>query len=143
MEKAYKLLAKERGISNKKAKELIDRGIVYIGDKKVKIARADVSEDTKFRVEIPEEIKVIYQDNQLIAVDKPPFIDSYEIERSLEGTELIHRLDRETSGIMLLSKNREFTKKAILEFKNRKVKKSYVAWVEGVIVDEVEINLPI
>ncbi len=70
MEKAYKLLAKERGISNKKAKELIDRGIVYIGDKKVKIARADVSEDTKFRVEIPEEIKIIYQDNQLIAVDK-------------------------------------------------------------------------
>ncbi len=36
-DKAYKLLASQYEISNKKAKELIDRGVVYVGDKKVKI----------------------------------------------------------------------------------------------------------
>ncbi len=33
MEKAYKLLASQREISNKRAKELIDSGLVYVGDK--------------------------------------------------------------------------------------------------------------
>jgi len=37
MENAYKLLAIQKNISNSKAKELIDRGIVYIGDQKVKL----------------------------------------------------------------------------------------------------------
>ncbi len=143
MEKAYKLLAKEREISNKRAKELIDRGLVYIGDKKVKIARAEVSEDTKFRVEMPDDIEIIYQDENLIAINKPAFIDSYDIEKAIDGAKLLHRLDKETSGILLLSKDEEFTKKAIWEFKKERVKKLYVAWVEGVVVDEVEIDLPI
>ena len=40
-DKAYKVLAEQKGISNKKAKELIDRGLVFVEDKKVKIARAE------------------------------------------------------------------------------------------------------
>jgi 23S rRNA pseudouridine955/2504/2580 synthase/23S rRNA pseudouridine1911/1915/1917 synthase len=51
VEKAYKILAQQKQISNKKAKELIDSGLVYVADKKVKIARALMSFDTKFRVE--------------------------------------------------------------------------------------------
>ena len=50
-EKAYKLLALQEGISNKKAKELIDRGIVYVGNKKVQIARGEIDTKTTFRVE--------------------------------------------------------------------------------------------
>lgn len=143
MDKAYKVLARQKGISNKKAKELIDKGVVYIGDKKVKIARAEVKEDTKFRVEIPEEIKIIYQDQDLIAINKPPFVDSYEIENAIEGAKLLHRLDRQTSGVLLLARNEKFFKKAIDEFKQRKVKKIYIAWVEGIISEEIEIDLPI
>jgi len=63
MEKAYKLLAAQEGISNKKAKELIDRGLVYVGDQKIRIARAEMLEETKFRIEEPAEVKIIYQDD--------------------------------------------------------------------------------
>ena len=45
-DKAYKVLAMAKDISNKKAKELIDRGIVYVDDRKVKIARAEIRTDT-------------------------------------------------------------------------------------------------
>ena len=45
-DKAYKVLAQQQGISNKKAKDLIDRGLVFVEDKKVKIARADIHTDT-------------------------------------------------------------------------------------------------
>jgi len=113
MEKAYKLLAAQEGISNKKAKELIDRGLVYVGDQKVRIARAEMAEETKFRIEEPAGVTIIYQDEQVVAVDKPAFIDSYEIEEAIEGARLLHRLDRETSGVLLLARDEDFAKKAI------------------------------
>jgi len=143
MEKAYKLLAAQEGISNKKAKELIDRGLVYIGDRKVKIARAEVSDDTSFRVESPADVRIIYEDENIIAIDKPAQVDSYDIQDAIDGAELLHRLDRETSGVLLLGRNRDFIKAAVNEFKNRRVKKEYVAWVEGVVFEEMEIDAPI
>src|SRR5665648_175528 len=126
-DKAYKVLAQAKDISNNKAKELIDRGLVYVEDKKVKIARAEIDTDTDFRIEYPDEIEILYQDDNIIAVNKPAQIDSYEIQDSMEGAELLHRLDRDTSGVLLLGKNREFIEEAINEFKNRRVEKHYVA----------------
>ncbi len=143
MEKAYKLLAEQEGISNKKAKELIDRGLVYVGDQKVRIARAEMPEETRFRIEEPADVRILYQDEQVVAVDKPAFIDSYEIEEAIEGAQLLHRLDRETSGVLLLARDEAFAKKAIEAFRQRKVHKEYVAWVEGVVVEPLEIDLPI
>ncbi|MDD3505822.1 MAG: RNA pseudouridine synthase, partial [Sulfurimonas sp.] len=35
LEKAYKLLAAQEGVSNSAAKSMIDRGLVYVGNKKV------------------------------------------------------------------------------------------------------------
>ncbi len=145
MEKAYKLLAQQEGISNKKAKELIDRGLVYILDRKVKIARAEMPEDTRFRVESIGEIDIIYQDKNILAINKPALLDSYELADAIKEREieLIHRLDRDTSGVLLLARNREFLKDAIKAFKQRSVKKRYVAWVEGVFFEETTIDAPI
>ena len=142
-DKAYKVLAQAQEISNKKAKELIDRGLVYVEDKKVKIARAEINIDTQFRVEYPSDIKIIYEDSDVIAINKPAQVDSYEIQDVIEGAELLHRLDRDTSGVLLLGKNRDFIDKAIKEFKNRRVKKEYIAWVDGVVYERVEIDEPI
>ena len=112
-DKAYKVLAMAKGLSNNKAKELIDRGLVYVEDKKVKIARAEIRTDTVFRIEYPEDIEILYEDEDIIAVNKPAQVDSYEIQDSIPGAELLHRLDRDTSGVLLLGKNREFIERAI------------------------------
>jgi 23S rRNA pseudouridine1911/1915/1917 synthase len=145
MEKAYKLLAIQEEISNKRAKELIDRGLVYVLDKKVKIARANMPKETKFRIEKIDKIDIIYQDENILAVNKPSLLDSYELERVIDSrsTKLIHRLDRDTSGVLLLARNREFLKDAIEAFKKREVKKRYVAWVEGIFFEEMVIDAPI
>ncbi len=142
-DKAYKVLARQKGLSNNKAKELIDRGLVYVGDKKVKIARAEISEDTNFRIEYPEDIEILYEDEDIVAVNKPAQVDSYDIQDAIEGAQLLHRLDRETSGVLLLGRNEAFIEKAVNEFKNRRVKKEYVAWVEGVVYEPIEIDEPI
>lgn len=143
LEKAYKLLAAQEGISNSKAKALIDRGLVKVGNRKVLVARGELDSTVSFRVEKLADIEIIYEDDNMIVINKPAFASSEEIERAFEGAVLLHRLDKETSGVMILTKNEEFRLKAIGEFKRDKVYKEYVAWVEGIVMEDMDINKPI
>ena len=64
-------------------------------------------------------IKVLYEDSNILAIDKPSGILVHLDNRSKEKTiqdyfikkypklELVHRLDRETSGVLLLAKNKK------------------------------------
>jgi len=139
-EKAYKILAMQEGISNNNAKSMIDRGLVYVGNKKVIIARGEINADTKFRVIKVEQPKIIFENDDIVVVDKPPYINSDEIERQFKPAVLLHRLDRETSGVLMLVKNEEFREKAIKEFRQDKVYKEYIAWVEGIMSEPIEVD---
>ncbi len=141
-EKAYVLLAKQEGISNRKAKELIDRGLVYAKDKKIKIARGLLPINTKFKIEKVNKPKVIFEDDNVLVIDKPPYVTSEEISKTFKYP-LLHRLDKETSGVLVLTKNDDFRKKAIEEFKKKNVYKEYVAWVKGIVAEPEKIELPI
>ena len=139
-EKAYKLVAMQEGISNSSAKSMIDRGLVYVGNKKVMIARGEINTDTRFRVMKLEKAKIIFENDDIVVVDKPPYINSDELERQFKPAVLLHRLDRETSGVLMLVKNEEFREKAIKEFKKDKVYKEYIAWVEGIMSEPIEVD---
>jgi len=142
-DKAYKVLAKQEGISNSKAKELIDKGLVRAQGKKVLIARGEIDEETKFTVKEIADIKVIFQDDDILAINKPAFLTADEIARKFPKAIMLNRLDKETSGVMLFAKNEDFQKKAIQEFKQNNVYKEYVAIVDGKVIEEVEIDNPI
>ncbi len=143
LDKAYKLLAIQENISNSKAKDLIDKGLVRVGGKKVMIARGEISENTVFKVKDIASIKMIFQDNDILAVDKPAFLTADEVAKKFSNYILLNRLDKETSGVMLFAKNEEFQTKAIREFKHNKVYKEYVAIVEGKVIEEIVIEKPI
>ncbi|RXJ99615.1 RNA pseudouridine synthase [Arcobacter sp. CECT 8986] len=142
-DKAYKLLAKQERISNSKAKELIDRGLVRANGKKILIARGEIKENTKFTVKKLAKIDIIFQDDDILAIDKPAYMTTDEIQKKYEDFFLLNRLDKETSGVMLFAKNEDFQKKAIKEFKENRVYKEYVAIVEGKVIDEVVVDKPI
>lgn len=142
-EKAYKLLAIQENISNSQAKALIDSGIVYVGNHKVKIARGMLSEKTKFRIERQEKADVIFEDKNVLVLNKPAFVVSEVLVKNYKGCELLHRLDKETSGVLVLVKNNAFKEKAIEEFRKRRVYKEYIAYVSGKLVEGMEINMPI
>ena len=142
-DKAYKLLAIQEKISNAKAKDLIDRGLVKVGDKKVMIARGEIKVDTKFSVKELAKTKVIFEDDDILVVDKPAFITADEVAKTFKDAILLDRLDKETSGVMMFAKNEEFQKKAIKEFAQNRVYKEYVAIVEGKVVEEIVIDKPI
>jgi len=128
-EKAYKLLAIQEGISNNEAKELIDAGLVSAKGQRIAVARAMMSAATKFNVQKLPRPSVIFEDENLIAVDKPAFLTSEKVS--------------ETYKFPLLHRHEEFQKKAIEEFKNCRVKKEYVAAVKGIVSEEFSVNEPI
>jgi len=142
-DKAYKLLAQQEKISNSKAKDLIDRGLVKVGDKKVLIARGELKADTKFSVKELAKTKIIFEDENILVVDKPAFITADEVAKTFKNAILLNRLDKETSGVMMFAKNEEFQKKAIKEFAQNRVYKEYVAIVEGKVIEELIIDKPI
>lgn len=101
---------------------------------------------------IPQ-IKIIYEDNNVIVMDKPagvlshgassskdpsvvdflldyfPKIKDVGEDRSRPG--IAHRLDKDTSGVMIAAKNNESFQFLKDQFKNRKAQKTYLALVYG------------
>jgi 23S rRNA pseudouridine1911/1915/1917 synthase len=111
----------------------------------------------KLELVVPEELKnadvkpkVLYEDENVLVVDKPSGLLSeakgeYCPERTLgDFGYVVHRLDRDTSGVMILAKSEEVQKFLKKQFQNRTVHKTYVAVVEGVPkLKEARIDLPI
>ena len=98
------------------------------------------------------ELKIIYQDENLLVIDKPPklivFPEKPIKEETLVGLLLkqfpylktagesprygiVHRLDKDTSGLLLVAKNDKSLSFLQSQFKNRKVVKKYIALVVG------------
>lgn len=81
-------------------------------------------------------IDIIFEDEHLVAVNKSPGIlvipALTNIVSKIAGKVYpCHRLDRDTSGIVLFAKDKETEQKMFLQFKQRRVKKKYIALVSG------------
>ena len=144
MEKAYKLLSLQKHISHSQAKSLIDSGLVSANGRKLTLARTLLDPKTHFQVQDIAPLRIIEQKGDLLVVDKPAFLESYAIQARFQGYELLHRLDRETSGVLLLARSQSQTALEIIRaFKARKVEKIYYALVSGIIPESSTINAPI
>ncbi|MBM0636988.1 RluA family pseudouridine synthase [Campylobacter sp. VicNov18] len=141
-EKAYKLLALQEKISNREAKDLIDRGCVFSQGKKIILARTLMSDKARFNIIKTKNPQIIFEDEKIIAINKPYAYVSEDLQRQFNA-KLLNRLDKETSGVILLSKNEDFRELCIEEFKKHKVYKSYIAVLNGVLAEEIEVNEPI
>ncbi len=98
------------------------------------------------------EIKVLYEDEHIVVVDKPPFMPVHPSHGHRNDTlanalayiyrdknfvmRAINRLDRNTSGIVLVAKNRKSAFFLSNQMKERKFGKIYVALTEGIPPDE-------
>lgn len=93
--------------------------------------------------------RIIYEDEAIMVVDKPSgmlviptpkkekntltdFVNKYLDEKKLEiNAYPCHRLDRETSGIVIYAKGKRIQSLMMDEFRKRAVKKAYIAFVRG------------
>ena len=143
MDKAYKILATQQNISNREAKSLLDSGLVSFGGKKIRASDL-ISEKCALKVLKTDAIEVLFRDENMLAINKPNALDCGILEKKFADFALIHRIDKPTSGVILMAKkDSEFYAKALAEFKNRAVYKEYLALVSGIIAEPITINKPI
>lgn len=96
---------------------------------------------------IQKEINVIYEDSNIIIADKPAQIEVVgnnsltallKSQLNLQYLEPCHRLDRNTTGLILFAKNQEALNILLDKFKNHEIEKHYLAMVYGIPKDRIK-----
>lgn len=169
--KVIALLQEELKISNRQIRKVIStKGLFLNGrpihsESKVKagdrlIVKLPVNEEVKVEP-VPMDLAVIYEDDWLLAVNKrtglnvhktrpgePPAlvngVASYFMEqKSMITPRPVHRIDRDTSGVVLFAKSAGIQKELSHKWGTEQVKKKYWALVEGELRKEDVINTPL
>lgn len=148
--------------------KLCDQGRVLVNGKQGKVSykvrlQDKVQVDAAQAAIEPVDLPVIYEDNDVIVINKPTgmlthakgafnsefTIGEFMRTRSTDGTDtnrpgIVHRLDRDTSGVMIAAKTAEAKRWLQKQFALRKVKKTYIALVQGrPKVPTAQLDLPI
>lgn len=146
--------------SRSKVQRKIKDGKVLVNNKEIscnyQVAKGDIIEVLKEEVtsnlekkEIP--LDIVFEDENLLIINKQSglvvhpapghmndtlvnaLLVDYPLTDDLLRPGIVHRLDKDTSGLMLVAKNEETKEALSLMLKKKKVKRTYLALVEGVI----------
>jgi 23S rRNA pseudouridine1911/1915/1917 synthase len=161
------------GISRTQAQNLITEGLVTVNNHPAKAGtkldvgdRVNITLPPSRKPPLPEAIPldIIYQDEDLLVVDKPvgltvhpaPGHQSHTLvnailnhvpnlsESDLLRPGIVHRLDKDASGVMVVAKNSRAQLDLIGQFKTRSVAKAYQVLVKGLLTpDNGVIEAPI
>ena len=155
-------LCKEIGLSRSQTDKLIRAGMVMLNNGKAKPGYR-IKRDDRIFVKVPPAkemtakpedipINIIYEDKDIIVLNKPPGIVVHPAAGNAEGTlvnallhhcrdlsgiggsirpGVVHRLDKDTSGIIVFAKTNEAHLNLSQQIKDREVKKIYLALVHG------------
>ena len=158
-------------------KILLENGNILVNEKVPSKSGQVLKENDIIRVTLPEiesseivaeniPLKIVYEDNDIIIVDKEKGMVVHPANGNYTGTlvnalmyhckdnlssingvirpGIVHRIDKDTSGILVIAKNDNAHKKLSEQFKVHSIKRKYIALVKGIVKeDEFTINLPI
>lgn len=99
---------------------------------------------------------ILFENDNLIVVNKPAFLSSLDereggdinllrlAKQYSDDAQICHRLDKETSGAIIIAKTPEAYRLVSMQFEHRKVKKVYHALINGThIFEDLHVDLPI
>ena len=164
------LVSRYADLSRSTIQKYIKADLVKVNGKPATSAKQEVTENDEIALTFPEkidtsekELPIIYIDDNVIVVNKPvgvlthskgamndeftvaDFFRRYStnaLETNRPG--IVHRLDRDTSGIIIGARNNETALMLKKQFADRTTKKQYVAVVDGVPkLEKAMIDLPI
>ena len=155
---------------------LIENGKILVNKEKTKSSyKIQENDMITLEEEKPKEIsikaqkipiEIIYEDNDIIVVNKPKGLVVHPANGNPDGTlvnslmaickdslsgiggkirpGIVHRLDKDTSGILIVAKNDKAHINMSEQIKNHKVQKTYITLVKGIVKEtEATINMPI
>ena len=169
-------ISSKTDISRVTVQRLIKEGNVLVNNKEVKASyktkiddEISVEEEKPIEVEIKAQnipIPILYEDNDIIVVNKPKGMVVHPANGNLDGTlvnavmaickdslsgiggeirpGIVHRLDKDTSGVIIVAKNDKSHINLSEQIKNHQVEKTYIALVRGVVKEnQATIDMPI
>ena len=169
-------LAKKEDISREHVQRIIKEENILVNGKKTKPAyKVQKNDKISLEEEQPKEIElkaqeipieIIYQDDDIIVVNKPKGMVVHPGNGNPDGTlvnslmaickdslsgiggeirpGIVHRLDKDTSGVLVVAKNDKAHINLSNQIKNHEVEKTYIALVRGIVKEnEATINMPI
>ena len=160
--------------SRAKIQKLIDEELILVNDKVIKssykvsngdvILITDKEEDMSVKPE-KMDIDIVYEDNDVMVINKKSGVVVHPAPGNYSGTlvnglmylskdlshvngefrpGIVHRIDKDTSGLLIVAKNDKAHRILAEELKEKKIKRKYIALVSGVINHDVgEIDAPI
>jgi 23S rRNA pseudouridine1911/1915/1917 synthase len=163
---AERLHAEFPGASGRSVKQWLGAGRVRVNGEVTRDGRIRVGPRDRVtlgptggapaRVALPQDLRVIHEDAQLLVIDKPPGLLTIATEHERERTAyralwdllearrprarpyIVHRLDRETSGLLVIAKTPVAKQALQRQFAERTVDRGYVAVVDGVMRKDSE-----
>ena len=169
-------LSKKLEMSRVAIKRLLENEKIYVNKKIVKpsykiqlndVIMVENEEPTEISIKAQDiPIKVLYEDNDILVVNKPKGMVVHPANGNPDGTlvnavmaickdslsgiggkirpGIVHRLDKNTSGAIIIAKNDVAHIKLTDMLKNHEIEKTYIALVRGIIKEnEATINIPI
>ncbi len=156
--------------------KMMDNGNILVNGKKVKVSyKVQADDEITIKEQAAKEIsleaqdipiEVLYEDNDIIVVNKPKGMVVHPANGNPDGTlvnaimsickdslsgiggeirpGIVHRLDKDTSGVLIVAKNDKAHIKMSEQIKNHEVEKTYIALVKGFVKEnEATIDMPI
>lgn len=172
-ERVDSYLAKELNISRSKVQKLIKQSLVTVNEKVVSsnyIVKCgdfiSVNDDLDYEISVEAEdidIDVVYEDSDLLVINKASgmvvhpapghyshtLVNALLYRFQISGGEkyrpgIVHRLDKDTSGLMMVAKGEKTHEKLSRMIANKEVERHYLAIVDGVVKhDTGTIDAPI
>ena len=169
-------VAEKMDISRVNVQRLIEENKLLVNGKSIKPSyKVKLGDEISIEKEEPKEIEIkpenipipiLYEDNDIIVVNKPKGMVVHPANGNWEGTlvnaimaickdslsgiggeirpGIVHRLDKDTSGVIVIAKNDKAHINLSEQIKNHEVEKTYIALVRGIVkVNEATIDMPI
>jgi 23S rRNA pseudouridine1911/1915/1917 synthase len=156
-----------------KPKELVSRGDIVEVDT-LTIKKENFAMNNNLKQDLASKVKIVFEHKDFLVIDKPAgllvhktnninsyslvdiLVDKYpEIKESIEDKQsqeailqqrygIVHRIDKDTSGLIIIARNKESLVSLKKLFKERKVYKEYICLVRGIVnLDYGNITYPI
>ena len=157
-QKAFLYLINELGYTQKEAQRFISKGRVLVNGEKMMKTAGEVEGEFEFIFfePITKGLEPTYVEDEFVVFDKPsgvlihpqtkrtPYslIDELKFQFGRDAN-IAHRIDQETSGLVLCARNKISERDIKMMFQEREMKKKYLALVHGEFKDACTVEAPI